>query len=330
MKIMTTRAQDRYFAETVLRQHSGYTGRIRIYFREMYPIPSRLLTSTLLFVSFTLLVSFVQGQEAALDLRWCLQGSLSGFFLALILRLMDELKDARIDRTLFPERPVSSGRVRLSDIRGTLVIVSALLLVVNGTTGSSLMSASVLLMYALLMFRYFYLSPRLKAKLLINLATHNPVVPLLLFHFVVLFALQHHISFSHLNAGVLLVVGMYWALLLAWELARKVRYRREESGYQTYSRIFGPFGAAALSFSVQSLAFGAGIYLVYTGRLSSFCLILLVAAYVWLLRGYTRFLLRKVTSGQSLRITAEQFSALIMSAAPTEFILQMVKSHDLF
>jgi len=300
-----------------------------IYFREMYPPVTRFATSTLLYVSFSLIVLNVSEQAPVFAWPWILLGSFSGFLFALILRLMDELKDARIDRTIFPERPVPSGRVRLADIRLTLVAACTLFMAIHVTAGAALYSAAALLIYAFLMYRYFFLPERFKAKLLVNLATHNPVVPLLLLHFVVLSAVQYRIPTSQLRGDLVLVVGMYWALLLAWELARKVRYPEEESDYQTYSRIIGPIGAAALSFSVQSLAFVAGMYLVYAGTLSVVCLPILMAAYAWLIGGYARFLLRRVASGKSLRATAEQYSALVMSAAPAEFIFQTVRSHVL-
>jgi 4-hydroxybenzoate polyprenyltransferase len=326
---MTTRVKYGFFAPRAPGRVAGYTQRMRVYCSEMFPLPARLTTSILLYVSFTQLVCSVQGQETQWAWNWVLLGSFSGFLLALILRLMDELKDADMDRSLFPGRPVPSGRVRLRDIRVTLVIVCGLFLAIHVTAGAALTSALALLLYALLMFRYFYLAPRFKAKLLVNLATHNPVVPLLLFHFVVLWALQYEMPIRQWKLEILLVVGMYWALLLAWEVARKVRYPEEETAYQTYSRIFGPHRAAALAFSVQSLAVGIGLYLVYSGKLSGLSLLLLTAAYVWLIRGYARFLLRKVNSGVSLRMTAETFSALVMAVAPAESIFQMVKNHGL-
>jgi len=300
---------------------------MRVYLREMYPVPARLVTATLLYLSFTLILAAIQGQPPQWKAGWILLGGLGGFLVAFILRLMDELKDSQLDQKLFPERPVPSGRVTLTDIRVTLWAAAALFLLLHANAGAAFVSAVLLVTYSLFMFRYFFLPSRWKALLLVNLATHNPVVAVLLLHYVVLFALQYGIPFGLLRVEILVVLGMYWALLLSWELSRKVRYPEEETEYQTYSRIFGPFKAVVVAWGVQTVAVGAGVFLATVGGLSATYLLVLLAAYTWLIRGEVCFLARKWTSGRSLRATAEQFAGLVMSAAFIEFLFQKVWRH---
>ena len=113
--------------------------------------------------------------------------------MALILRLMDELKDRETDRELFSDRPVPSGRVLESDIRASLVTVIVLFIGANLWAGAALWTAVCVLGYALLMFRYFFVPRILRKYLLLNLATHNPVIPILLLYVVVLFSTEQGI-----------------------------------------------------------------------------------------------------------------------------------------
>lgn len=330
MKSMNTRVQAAENDSKAMWPAPGFAGRIRMYLREMYPLPARLVTAMLLYLSFTLLLAAVGGRSPRWDLEWILVGGLGGFLLALILRLMDELKDSQIDRHLFPERPVPSGRVRLTDIRIALAVSSLLFLLLHVKAGVAFFSASFVLAYSFLMFRYFFLPPRWKSKLLVNLATHNPVVAVLLLHYVVLFTGQYGVRFDELPVATFALVGMYWAVLLSWELSRKVRYRGEETDYQTYSRIFGPVGAVTVAWCVQTLAVAAGLFLGVTCRLSAVYVLVLLAAYAWMVRGHVRFLQGKLASGKLLKGTAEQFAGLVMSAILVEWALQTVTRHDLF
>lgn len=304
-----------------------YTSRMRIYLREMYPVPVRLIAAALLYTSFTASLASVQAVPLRFDLRWTMIGILGGFLLPLILRLMDELKDSSIDRRLFPGRPVPSGRVQLTDIRNTLVGAATCFVALHLVAGDAFFSSAILLIYSLLMYRYFFLPPVLKSKLLINLGTHNPIVALLLLHYVCLFSLQNGLQVGTLSTRVFILVGMYWALFLAWELGRKVRYAEEETDYQTYSKIFGPVGAALLTCFVQTLSVVAAVALVYEGTFSTLYLMAVLVAYVLLLVDYYRFLTRRFDSGRRLRRSAEQFATLVLSAGILELIFVTVKRH---
>ena len=71
----------------------GFINRIGIYLKEMYPIPQRLIYSTLMYLSFAILAS--KNQSVTLDLSSPLHliGIINVFTILLILRLMYEFKD---------------------------------------------------------------------------------------------------------------------------------------------------------------------------------------------------------------------------------------------
>jgi 4-hydroxybenzoate polyprenyltransferase len=308
-----------------------YGARMWTYVREMYPPGQRLLTAALIYLSLTLLLAKMHLLQPRFDLACTLLGIWDVVALALITRLSDELKDRAIDRELFPGRPLSSGRVRESDIRISLGLVCVLFFSPHLLSGIAVPTAAALLVYSFGMFHYFFLPPRWKSKLLVNFATHNPIIALLLAHLLVLFAGQHGLGPAQIQSPqTLVLVVMYWSLLGAWELARKIRYPEEETAYQTYSQVFGSTGAVVAALGVQTLALAAGLYLGTRLAVTAAYPLLLVAAYVMLARSYLRFLRRRVSTGKSLRRAAEWYAGLVMLAGLIEFTLIPVIAHVLW
>lgn len=302
---------------------SGFVGRMRVYFREMFPLSARMLNAVLIFTSFSAMLTIICDLPVQFNWRMTLLGSFNAFALALILRLMDELKDLDIDRRLFSKRPVPSGQVQESDIRFSLIIAVALFVIVNAIIWTALWSALGLLAYSFLMFRYFFMPRRLYGKLLVNLMTHNPIVPLLLIYF-----LQLHSSFyslkteSVLTFQSILLIGMYWALFLGWEISRKIRYSHEENDYMTYSRIFGRTGATLIAGLIQTFSFATGLWLSYRFGLSPIYVGVLLVGFVMLVITYIHFLRFQLPSSQQLKTSAERYAAIVMLAPLIELLVK--------
>lgn len=164
----------------------GFLPRLQTYLAEMFPVWRHLFLAALLYLSSAGLLRRIHDLPLGLLRTSTLVGICSVFSLLLMLRLMDELKDKEIDRALFPHRPLPSGQVLEADIRLALGAVIALYLAVNLLISGALWSALGVLGYALLMFRYFGIPRVLRKYLLLNLATHNPIVPIILLHLLVL------------------------------------------------------------------------------------------------------------------------------------------------
>ncbi len=123
----------------------GISCRLLSYLNEMYPVLPRMITAILLFVSFTLFLGEIHGQTNNLFSVYSLVGSWSLFVLALILRLMDELKDKELDAELFKNRPLPSGRVLENDIKFGLIVSVALYLLSHSFSMLLLVSSFVVL-----------------------------------------------------------------------------------------------------------------------------------------------------------------------------------------
>jgi 4-hydroxybenzoate polyprenyltransferase len=172
----------------------GYGNRISIYFQEMFPIIPRFVTALILYISFTLYLSRISQVTFDALTLYTIMGAWDLFALTLILRLMNELKDREADLELFSSRPLPSERVKEADIKFSLLIICTLFVIPHFAEKRILLSSFIVLGYTFLMFKYLFLSKRWHGNLLINLATHNPVITLFLLHITVLFTVQFDIQ----------------------------------------------------------------------------------------------------------------------------------------
>ncbi len=294
----------------------GYTRRIRIYFSEMFPIPARIVGASLLFVSFTLSLARIHGTEATVFSLKTVIGSLGVFMIMLILRLMDELKDMETDLELFSHRPLPSGRVKERDITFSLAGAVFFYLAVNLLSPETLWVALVALAYTFLMFRYFFIPRILKRYLLLNLATHNPIIPIMLFYILALYKAEQGLGLRDLSWNYILVlVLMYWAMFFAWEISRKIRTAEEEDAYVTYSKILGPAGAVGVAAGAQTVTMAAGLFFFSTMPMSVLFLLIMLAGYFITMSGYLRFITRPNRTTSDPGPFAERYIVIVIAAS---------------
>jgi len=298
-----------------LKPERGVLKRMRVYLREMYPPVPRLASAALVTAGFTILMARIHGLRPALLSPWALLGVWDVFALLLILRLMDELKDREVDGALFRDRPLPSGRVRESDITSSLAAMCVLFLAPNAASRPTMLAAAGVLGYAFLMFGYFFAPAYFRAHLLPNLATHNPVVALMQLELVAAFAAGAGLAWRDIRwPSVLAAVAMNWAMFLAWEVSRKIRSRQEENAYVTYSRIFGPAGAAAVTGAAQTVTLVLAVSFFLSLGFSPAAYVLLGAGYLVTGTGLLRFVLRPGPSTSKLRPFAEAYILFVLAA----------------
>lgn len=300
----------------------GYARRMSLYLSEMFPLPIRVVSSALLFTSFCSIMGRIHAVEYPI-LSWTtLTGSASVLLLMLTLRLMDELKDTTTDRALFPERALPSGKVLESDIRFSILVSVSLYISVNVFRPESLAAAVVLIGYAFLMFKWFFIPGIMRKNLLLALATHNPIVKLMLTYCVVMFAAAAGLPLASLHAGdTLLLILMYWSMAFAWEICRKIRSDREEDEYVTYSRLFGKSGAVLLAAAAQSVTLVIALSLSARLGFSALYDVIILAGYAVVMSGHVRFLLRPSPRTSKLRPWGELYMLSVLLAGFIEGIV---------
>ena len=289
----------------------AFARRLRVYLREMFPVAPRLALAVLMSAGFDRLLARLHGWNGAPSVTAVALGAWSVFAALLVLRLMDELKDLDVDRALFADRPVPSGRVRTSDVRAAL-LVSSVAMVVPHVGGPAVWTALGVLGYAALMFRWFFVPRLMRPRLLLTLATHNPVVPALLVHLAVVAASGRGESLAafDLRRSSAAVV-LCWAPAFAWEIARKIRAPQDEDAYVTYSRLLGPVGAVALVGTAQTCALALAIGL----GLRPVAVAVIAAGWCASQAAHVRFLRRPDARTARLRPFAELFLAGVLVGA---------------
>jgi 4-hydroxybenzoate polyprenyltransferase len=295
---------------------------MKVYLGEMYPVPQRLATWAVFYLSFVTFLARLHGLSPPLLSLYATSGILAIFFFGLILRLMDELKDRDVDRELFRDRPLPSGRVREGDIKISLAAAMGCFLLVNAWRGKVFVMALALLGYSLLMFKFFFIPGILRRYLLLNLATHNPVTALMLLLVVFIFSAEQGLPLGQIKwPATFLLIAMYWSMLFAWEIARKIRSREEENAYVTYSQILGRKGAVLVAAGAQTVTFLVGLYLYRRLSLSPVFPILLAVAYGRVVWAYGRFLVHPNAVTSKLKPVAEQYLLTVLLARLLDYLV---------
>lgn len=275
----------------------AYAGRMRRYLSAMFPLPLHVGFAALLYLAVALFVRDVVGSAGSIVAWPTVLGIGSTFGALLILRLMDELKDRDIDACLFPERPLPSGLVLESDVRRTLVAVCIVFVAANAVSVQTAVAAVAVLGFAALMFLHFLARDALRASLLLTLATHQPIVPLVLLHAfaVATWSLDADPLALPLDVVVPFVLVL-WMPILGWEIGRKIRAPEQETDYVTYTRVLGLRGAVAFALVVQGIAAAAGAWLFVRLSLSVVYAAVLAVSFAWVAWTHVRFLRRPVAA----------------------------------
>lgn len=306
-------------------QIGNYLSRMSWYFRLMFPLPLRLLNSVAIYTALSIVLSRVAGWPVILIGGHVVLGSANLFLLAVILRLMDELKDLETDRQLFSHRPVPSGKVHTSDIVVTLGLTSLIFIAINLLAAATFWLAFGCLAYTYLMFVYFFAPGLHRRYLLINLATHNPSTALILLMAAGITSASQGKDLANLPVPQLAaIVVMYWFPVLGWELARKIRSAEEENAYVTYSQIFGRVPAASITLAVQTVPLVLGLYIASQAKFTPLFVMMLVASYLIALYGHLRFIAKPSAKTSCLRPFAEIYALLIMLAPICDHLMTQI------
>ena len=302
---------------------AGFKKRMWIYLKEMYPPHIRFLHAILLYSTFTTLLCHIHHQTFQFFSITSIIGILNVFTVMLMLRIMDELKDREIDSLLFAKRAFPAGKVYEKDLKISLIAVIITFISMNAFYIRVLFSAILVLMYSILMFKFFFIPNILRKNLLLNLATHNPVIVLILFHLFNIFTVQQYMNYSQISwFDVILLILLFWLMLFSWEISRKIRSAEEETAYVTYSQIFGRVGAMLVASSAQTAALLIAIYFAFTLSLSWIFLSVLSWGFALMLFGYICFLKWPNPRHSNLRSFTEIYILSFMAAMILDSVLR--------
>ena len=254
--------------------------RLRVYFRERYPLLARLLLGGIVFLEIHFIILLNYGIT---DFRLGIQevvGTYTVFAFLLWLRIADDLKDFETDKKLFPDRPLPSGRVYKRDIVIICAIVEFVAVILNFIFMNNFLFFCILYGYGYLMSKWFFRKKKIQPSLPLALITHNPVQ---------MFVNVYIISFTVIKYDLppvsLFTVMALWTLYfpaLIWEVSRKIKAPKDENEYTTYSKLFGYKKSTRFVMILTLVDIVTNMILVYNlNRFTILVFVLLVSWMVW-------------------------------------------------
>jgi 4-hydroxybenzoate polyprenyltransferase len=168
------------------------------------------------------------------------------------MRIFDEIKDLEVDLRVNPTRPLARGLLSLRGCKTVLLFLIVGELIIAWGLGKSVFFVHGLAIgYSLLMYEEFFIGDWLRPRLTTYAVTHTLVSVLLGLSCVVAQTPQILESVeNNQTVSLILFVFMNWCFFNLFEFARKTFSKSEERPtVDSYSSLFGPWGAAGLSIS---------------------------------------------------------------------------------
>lgn len=179
--------------------------------------------------------------------------SFAVLFFFLKLRFYDEIKDYETDIHINPTRPLPRGLVTHHDLHigiGVAIFVEILCFTLCSPAG--LLTGLMAIAYSLLMFKEFFIGPKIRPHLTTYAMSHTIVTILLSLS---IFASMSGLMMTALPLDAIWFSIVSWLLFNIFEFGRKSYLLNEErEGVPTYSNIFGRWGAFALVLSQALIA----------------------------------------------------------------------------
>lgn len=227
-----------------LTHASPFPRRLSAYFAERFPLLGHGVLILAYYSSNQFLARTLTdpGRPMHYDLSTVL-GAVTLFCFFLHLRVFDEHKDYAEDLVHYPHRVLQSGLITLGHLKilGGLAIAAELAL--SALRGPGALAAWLLAFgFSLLMLKELFAREWLKRRFLLYATSHMLVMPLLAL-MVFGFATGRYPWEAPPWFWVYAWVGFF--VTFNWEVSRKIRAPEDEiEGVETYTRIFGTYGAA--------------------------------------------------------------------------------------
>lgn len=275
---------------TGLTADSPYPRRLAAYLRERFP----LLGHGLLIVSYYSSNQFLAKALSQPDepMRYGLHsllGAVTLFCVFFHLRVFDEHKDFADDSRHYPERVLQRGVVTLRDLRLLGGAAIAIEIVLAAARGAAALAALLLTLgFSILMLREFFVRAWLKRHFLLYATTHMLIMPLMALT-VYSFTTERYPWQAPGWFWVYAFVGFF--VTFNWEVSRKIRAPEQEiDGVDSYTRIFGTYGAAYLVLAIRVVDTALVALVGYHLGLSPWFYAALVGLFVVCLTGFFQYL----------------------------------------
>lgn len=260
--------------------------RLHIYFKEMYPIPSRFLLGLVVFCEIYFIILLNNGITSFNLGIQEIVGGYTVFAFLMWLRVADDFKDYESDKKLFKERPLPRGAVTKKDLIIITTIVEVLAIILNIVFMNNLSFFIILYVYGFLMSKWFFQKSKIQPSLPLALITHNPV-QLIINTYIISFTCIKY----NLNPITLTTILALWTLYfpaLIWEIARKIKAPKDENDYTTYSKLFGYKKSTKFILILTIVDIITNLILVF--NLNKISILLLISLVTWMTIQFVKFM----------------------------------------
>jgi hypothetical protein len=237
--------------EAALTHQASYPRRLSAYLAERFPVLGHGLLIVAYYSSNQFLARALTQPGRPMHYDWTsLLGAVTLFCFFFHLRVFDEHKDYAEDVVHHPDRVLQRGLVTLRDLKVLGGIAIATEIVLSSVRGVPALAAwGIAFVFSLLMLKEFFVRDWLKRHFLVYATTHMLLMPLLSL-MVFSFATGRWPWEAPGWYFVYAWVGFF--VTFNWEVSRKIRAPEDErEGVETYTRIFGTYGAAYVVLAIR-------------------------------------------------------------------------------
>lgn len=311
---------------TGVRHDAPRLARWNAYFRERFPFLKHGILIACFYSSNQFLAhALVNPNEPMVYDLGSLLGCATILCLFLHLRVFDDLKDYAEDCRHFPERVLQRGIISLGELK-TLAWLALVAEITLSLLWSPRALVAVLIAqgFSLLMFKEFFVRNWLKRHFIVYASTHMLIIPLMA---LVIF------SFST-QAYVWEAPGWFWLyscvgffVAFNWEISRKIRAPEEEiDGVDSYTKIFGTYGAARVVLLVRTIDTALVALVGYHLGVSRWFYVALILLFAFCLVGYFQY--RFWTTARSAR-RMEAYAGVYIAAFDLTLIVELGRTHGI-
>ncbi|MEL6590228.1 MAG: hypothetical protein AAFQ68_09115 [Bacteroidota bacterium] len=296
--------------ETLTASPKPFFARLWIYSKEMFPVLVYIPFVVALYFCMNAATQIISGHEIVVD-TYGIVGMISAFFMMLMMRTFDDLKDFDIDKDLFPWRATPRGDVLKSDLHILAITsFSALILVNILFAPKTLLVFGIVMIYLILTFLWFFNEEIHRKNLYLTMADHQPI-PYSINLFLIHTALASGTTYDNFSLNHLLLLFIFTLPVTAWETSRKIRAIGKETHYETFSLLFGTRTATWIPFVCLLLTGGLALYVGNSLDLDLSFVAITIALILFACFYYIRFLLKPIHEYNILTPIAMVFSVLL-------------------
>ncbi len=311
---------------TEITSQSPFATRLFAYFAERFPLLNHGILIVSYYSSNQFLAQVLDNPGSPVKYSTnSLLGAITIFCMFLHLRVFDEHKDYEDDCRYYPGRLLSRGIISLKVLKVIGLIAIVLELTLSFIRGPAAFCAVLIAIgFSLLMLKEFFVRTWLKNHFLVYAFSHMLIMPL--------FAL---VAFSF-TTGRFPWQAPPWFILYAfvgffvtfnWEISRKIRAPEDEiPGVDTYSRIFGTYGAAYLVVLVRvidtAMVWFVGMHL----GLSPLFYTVLILLFIVCLTGLIQFRLN--TNAKTAK-RMETYAGLYIIAFDLTLAVEIIRAYSI-